>query len=67
MNNLEDDKEEILAVSDELSRFELHGAAQMINRLARQRDEAREECASYSNIIKYIRGTMIDGKKPVTK
>ena len=36
-----DDKEEILAVTGYLERHELYGAAQMIYRLARERDEAR--------------------------
>jgi len=37
------DEKEILAVSDELSRNQSYGAAQMICRLARERDEARAE------------------------
>jgi hypothetical protein len=38
---VEDDTAEILAVSDSLARRDLYGAAQMICRLARERDEAR--------------------------
>jgi len=40
-----DDQDEIIRVSDELDRMELYGAAQMVLRLARQRDEARRELA----------------------
>ena len=36
-----DDQDEIIRVSDQLSRMELYGAAQMVLRLARERDDAR--------------------------
>jgi hypothetical protein len=41
-----DDTAEILAVSDDLSRRGLYGAAQMVCRLARERDEARAAIAA---------------------
>ena len=42
---LGDDQDEIIRVSDQLSRMELYGAAQMVLRLARERDDARRELA----------------------
>jgi hypothetical protein len=51
IEHVADDTAEIVAVSDDLSRRELYGAAQMICRLARERDEARATIAAMQAMI----------------
>jgi hypothetical protein len=54
IEHVADDASEILAVSDDLSRRELYGAAQMICRLARERDEARAMREPTSEMIERV-------------
>jgi hypothetical protein len=53
-SEMSEDQDEILRVSDELSRMGLYGAAQMVCRLARQRDEVRYE--ALEDAAKYLKG-----------